>query len=130
MTIGLVPDDGLWRERPVVTGVDGGPSSERAAGFAFKEAHLRHVPVVAVCSSPEPGAAEAQTRLWRGKYPDVTFCTSAAASGTVAALRSMADTASLLVIGARDADDLPGLLLGEMAQELVGNAAHPIAVIR
>lgn len=78
---------------------------------------------------PEPGAADAQTSPWRDKYPDVACRVSAAPSGTAAALRSMADTASLLVIGARDADDLPGLLLGKIAQELVRNAAHPIAVI-
>jgi nucleotide-binding universal stress UspA family protein len=125
----LVPDDGFWREGPVVVGVDGGASSERAVGFAFEEAHLRAVPIAAVCWSAKLGAAEGITRLWREKYPDVTFRASPAPAGPAAALHAMADTASLLVIGARGADELPGLLLGKVAGELVYNAAHPIAVI-
>jgi nucleotide-binding universal stress UspA family protein len=126
----LIPDDGLWREGPVVLGVDGGPSSERAAGFAFEEAHLRHVPVVAVCWWPDPEEVVRITRVWRRKYPDVRFSVSLARPDPAAALRAMADSAALLVIGAREADDLPGLLLGKVGQELVYNAAHPIAVVR
>ena len=67
----LVPDDGIWRDGPVVVGVDGTPSSQHAAGFAFEEAHLRHVPVLAVCWSQEqarprarPGYGAASTQMW------------------------------------------------------------------
>jgi nucleotide-binding universal stress UspA family protein len=126
----VVTDDGLWREGPVVVGVDHALSSERAAGFAFEEAHLRHVPVVAMSWSRDPGQPEGVTLLWRRKYPDVAFSASSAAWSPVAALRELGDTAALLVIGACGADDLPGLLLGKVAQELVQNAAHPIAVVR
>jgi len=126
----LVTDDGLWREGPVVVGVDGGPSSERAAGFAFEEADLRHAPVVALCWSPEPGQAERITGMWRGKYPDVAFSASAALRAPAAALLALADTSPLLVIGAHGAGDLPGTLLGTVAEELVQNAAHPVAVVR
>jgi nucleotide-binding universal stress UspA family protein len=126
----LVTDDGLWHDGPVVVGVDGSASSERAAGFAFEEAHLRHAPVVAVCWSPEPGQAERVTGMWRGKYPDVAFSASAEPRAPATALLALADTAPLLVIGAHGTGDLPGLLLGTVAHELVHNVAHPIAVVR
>lgn len=93
----LILDDGIWRNGPVVTGVDGTPSSRRAIGFAFDEAHLRRVPVLAVCWSLEPAQARDVTDPWRHKY---------------------------------NADDLPGLLLGKVASEVLENAEHPIAVVR
>jgi nucleotide-binding universal stress UspA family protein len=126
----LVPDDGIWRDGPVVVGVDGTPSSQRAAGFAFGEAHLRHVPVLAVCWSQEPGQAEGSAGPWRRKYPDVDFSVSSALKAPAAALRALADTAPLLVVGSRGAGDIPGLLLGKVAHELLQNAEHPIVVVR
>lgn len=126
----LVPDDGVWRDGPVVVGVDGTPSSQRAAGFAFEEAHLRHVPVLAVCWSQEPGEAEGSAGPWRRKYPDVAFSVSPAPKAPATALRALADTAPLLVVGSHDAGDIPGRLLGTVVHELLQNAAHPIAVIR
>jgi nucleotide-binding universal stress UspA family protein len=126
----LVPDDGVWREGPVVVGVDGTPSSQRAAGFAFEEAHLRHVPVLAVCWSDERGQAGGVTGPWRRKYPDVRFSASVTPQAPAAALRALADTAPLLVVGSHGAGDIPGLLLGTVAHELLQNAAHPIAVVR
>jgi len=125
----LVPDDGIWRDGPVVVGVDGTPSSQRAAGFAFEEAQLRHVTVLAVCWSQEPGQAEEAGGAWQSKYPDVTFSVSAAAHAPAAALRAIAATAPLAVVGAHGAGDIPGLLLGRVAHELLQNAAHPIAVV-
>lgn len=126
----LVPDDGIWRSGPVVVGVDGASSSQRVAGFAFDEAHLRHVPVLAVCWSPEPGEAERITMPWRCKYPDVAFCAVQAQEHPAAALRARADIASLLVVGARSDDDLPSMARGKVADELLENAAHPIALVR
>ena len=126
----LVPDDGIWRDGPVVVGVDGTPSSQRAAGFAFEEAHLRHVPVLAVRWSQEPDQAEGAAGPWRRKYPDVAFSVSPAPRPPAAALRALADTALLLVVGSHNAGDIPGLLLGTVAHELLQNAAHPIAVVR
>jgi nucleotide-binding universal stress UspA family protein len=126
----LVPDDGIWRDGPVVVGVDGTPWSRRAAGFAFEEAHLRGVPVLAVCWSQEPAQAEETTGAWRGKYPDVAFSVSAAPQAPAAALRALAVTAPLVVVGSHGAGDMPGLLLGTVTHELLQNAAHPIAVVR
>jgi len=126
----FVPDDGIWRDGPVVVGVDGAPSSQRAAGFAFEEAYLRHVPVLAVCWSQEPGQAEESAGPWRRKYPDVAFSVSPAPKAPAAALRALAGTAPLLVVGSHGAGEISGLLLGTVAHELLQNAAHPIAVIR
>lgn len=126
----LVPDDGIWRDGPVVVGVDGTPWSQRAAGFAFEEADLRHVPVLAVCWSQERGQAGEATAAWQSKYPDVAFSVSAAPQAPATALRAIAATAPLVVVGAHGAGDIPGLLLGRVAHELLQNAAHPIAVVR
>jgi len=126
----LVPDDGIWRDGPVVVGLGGTPSSQRAAGFAFEEAHLRHVRVLGVCWSLEPGQAEGSAGPWRREYPDVGFSVSPAPRLPAAALRALADTAPLLVVGSHDAGDIPGLLLGKVAHELLQNAEHPIAVVR
>jgi nucleotide-binding universal stress UspA family protein len=126
----FVPDDGIWRDGPVVVGVDGTPSSQRAAGFAFEEAHLRRVPVLAVCWSQEPVQAEGSAEPWRRKYPDVAFSVSPAPRPPAGVLRALADTAPLLVVRSHDAGDIPGLLLGKVAHELLQNAEHPIAVVR
>jgi nucleotide-binding universal stress UspA family protein len=125
----LVPDDGIWREGPVVAGVDGSASSQRAAGFAFEEAHLRHAGVLAVCWS-DPGQDDEITGMWRRKYPDVAFRASPAQQAPAAALRALAATAPLLVVGAHGTGDIPGLLLGTVAHELLQNAEHPITVVR
>jgi nucleotide-binding universal stress UspA family protein len=126
----LIPDDGAWRDGPIVVGVDGSPWSQNAAGFAFGEAHLRHVPVLAAWWSQDPGQVELITRPWREKYPEVAFSASSATPAPAAALRALAETAPLLVVGSRSADDIPGPPLGPVAREVLQNAAHPIAVVR
>lgn len=126
----LVPDDGIWRDGPVVVGVDGTPSSERATGFAFDEAHLRNVGVLAVCWSPDPAQAEQVSTPWRRKYPDVAFSVSQALRYPPAELRALAGTVPLVVVGAHSAGDIPGLRLGTVARGLLENVAHPIAVVR
>lgn len=148
----VVPDDGIWRDGPIIVGVDGSLSSQDAAGFAVEEASLRHALVIAVCcwsepcfpdgaglaGPPDPGAmwrrAEERFKLatwpWRRKYPEVAVIASFRPGRPARTLRDAAVQASLLVVGARGLGGLPGLLLGPVTHELLQNAACPIAVVR
>jgi len=59
----------------------------------------------------------------------VAFSVSPAPSHPAAALRALADAAPLLVVGSHNAGNMPGLLLGTVAYEVLQNTAHPIAVV-
>jgi nucleotide-binding universal stress UspA family protein len=148
----LVPDDGIWRQAPIIAGVDGSLSSPNVARFAIEEASLREVPVIAVCCPADqclPGSPEMEgsqdrgelwqqaeervelaTWSWRRKYPEVTVTTSLRDGSPADVLSEMAERRSLLVVGARRYDRVAGPRLGSVTQELLQNAAHPIAVVR
>ena len=148
----VVTGAGCWRGGPVVVGVDGSPSSLSAAGFAFEEAALRSVPLTAVSSWWEPGApagtgvagvldlaamrlralerAETVTSQWREKFPEVSFTPSFVPDAPRAALCEAAQTAGLLVVGARGLGGIPGLLLGSVTEAVLEQAPCPVAVIR
>ncbi len=113
----IVRGDGVWRGGAVVVGVDGSPSSQSAAGFAFEEAALRGVRLTAVSSWWEPAAhvepetsavldiadmrqraldrADLVTSQWREKYPDVSCTSSFVIDPPRAALCEAAQAAGL-----------------------------------
>jgi nucleotide-binding universal stress UspA family protein len=150
----IIRGDGAWRGGPVVVGVDGSPSSQSAAGFAFEEAAMRDVPLTVVSSwwepAPEDVTAAADgsvldiaamrtralkrvtpvTSQWREKYPEVS-CTIADSMRTPrAVLYAAAQTAGLLVVGARGLGGISGLLLGSVSQAVLEQAPCPVAVLR
>lgn len=159
----IIRGGGAWRGGAVVAGVDGSPSSQCVAGFAFEEAALRAVPLIVVSSWWEPAPADAaaiadisgnsgdaggavldiaamRTRTldraglvlsqWREKYPDVTATSSASMQPPRAVLCAAAQTAGLLVVGARGLGGMPGLLLGSVSRAVLEHAPCPVAVLR
>jgi nucleotide-binding universal stress UspA family protein len=150
----IIRGDGAWRGGAVVAGVDGSPSAQAAAGFAFEEAAMRGVPLTVVSSWWEPAPADVaaiaddtvldiaamRTRTldraglvigqWRDKYPEVTVTSSAAMQPPRAVLCAAAQTAGLLVVGARGLGGMPGLLLGSVSLAMLEHAPCPIAVLR
>lgn len=143
---------------PVWAGLDGSPNSEDALAFAFEEASMRGVDLLAVHSwndEPPNGFLRSypvevdrsrfeQERLllaeqmtgWSEKYPDVEV-TSLVVRGRPAAtlLRQLAEAApqnkpALVVVGTRGHGGFAGLLLGSTSQALIAHAPCPVAVVR
>lgn len=138
---------------PVVVGMDDSEAATAAAGFAFEEAALRGVPLVALHSwndmflmgslyadplnvEPEGIDAEERTRLeqqlagLREKYPDVPVETVIRRGGPARALLREAERAQLVVVGSRGRGGFKGMLLGSTSQSLVMHAPCPVVVVR
>ncbi|MDH6676362.1 nucleotide-binding universal stress UspA family protein [Rhodococcus sp. LBL1] len=145
---GQVPQEG-----PVVVGVDGSPTSERATGVAFEEAAQRGVPLVAIhawsdtphgtlaggrSSIRDPRAFEdsehevLSERLagWCQRYPDVEVQRELYIDGPRTHLLAWSQKAQLVVVGSRGRGGFRGLLLGSTSNELVQTAQCPVMVVR
>ncbi|MGE5292050.1 MAG: universal stress protein [Micromonosporaceae bacterium] len=147
----VVRGDGTWRGGRIVVGVDGSPSSQSAAGFAFEEAALRGAPLTALCSCWEPDVPDHRQRgaldicdmrhwmaeraglvidQWREKFPEVSVTPVFVMDAPREALQAAAQSAALLVVGARGLGGLPGLLLGSVSQAVLEQVPCPVAVVR
>lgn len=139
--------------RPVLVGVDGSSTSEDAIGFAFEEAKLRNVPVIALYvwwllpthmfgpDLPTPdgldAAREEAHRLltgimsgWTDKYPDVSVQLRAVQGMNPShELVEASREAGLVVVGSRGRGGFTGLLLGSVGRDLTGHAHCPVAVV-
>ncbi|MDH6280998.1 universal stress protein [Prescottella agglutinans] len=145
---GQVPQEG-----PVVVGIDGSPTSERATGVAFEEAAQRGVPLVAIhawsdtphgtlaggrSSIRDPRAFEdsehevLSERLagWCQRYPDVEVQRELYIDGPRTHLLAWSQKAQLVVVGSRGRGGFRGLLLGSTSNELVQKAQCPVMVVR
>jgi nucleotide-binding universal stress UspA family protein len=136
---------GEWRPvaespGPVVAGVDGSPDSWAALTFAFEEAALRDVPLVAVCAlADSPGLFGAARRMEEGfsremtlrekEHPDVTVLRQVAVGTPRPALLRATAGARMLVLGARGLGGLDGMSLGSVAQALLHHAPCPVAIV-
>lgn len=127
---------------PVVAGVDGSAASQAAARFAFEEAALREVPLLAVCALADaPGSfggtrrmeedfGQAMTR-WEKEYPEVTVLRQVTGGGQPrAALLAAASNAQMLVVGSRGRGGVKGMMLGSVTQALLHHAPCPVGVAR
>jgi nucleotide-binding universal stress UspA family protein len=132
----------------IVVGVDGSEVANLAVRFAFEEADLRRVPLMAIRAfSPitgagrdsEPEAIELRqlermnlaTSLarWVAAYPDVRFDGQAVPGNPVNALIDAAAEAQLLVVGSRGLSGIGGLLLGSVSLRVLHHGGCPIGVV-
>lgn len=142
-------------EGPVLLGVDGSPESDTAVGFAFAEAELRGVDLVALHTwdnwtgpaSGGPGEMaplvydqalfrDEEERLlaealsgWHDRYPDVTVDRRLVEGRPRPTLIEATADAQLIVVGTRGRGGFRGLLLGSVSQAVLHHAHCPVAVV-
>jgi nucleotide-binding universal stress UspA family protein len=126
---------------PVVAGVDGSPASQAAIRFAFEEAALRDVPLVALCALADApgvlgGAYAMEERFSQlmvteeKKHPQVTVLREIAAGAPRAALLTVASRAQMIVLGYRGRGGVEGMSLGSIAQAVLHHAPCPVGIVR
>jgi nucleotide-binding universal stress UspA family protein len=136
---------------PIVVGVDGG-SAEEATEWAFAEAALRDVPLIAVHTWTEGalshgwdtapyvidfqalndamrGMLSDRMAQWREKFPSVRLELVTALDNPARALVEQSRSAQLVVVGTRGHRPLAGALLGSTSHALLHHAACPVAVV-
>ena len=136
---------GQWRPvnqppGPVVAGVDGSPESQDALRFAFEEAALRDVPLVAVCALADAlGRLGGMHRmeddfsrlmsLHEKEHPETTVLRQVTFGAPRSALLTAAAEAQMLVVGSRGLGGLEGMSLGSVGGALVHHSPCPVAVV-
>jgi nucleotide-binding universal stress UspA family protein len=125
---------------PVVVGADGSTAAQIAVIFAFREAALRKVPLLAVCARADTaeirgGAGEFEDggktlARCEAEYPQVTARRLVVPGSPRGALLAAAAEAQLLVVGARGRGGLRGMMLGSVSQAVLHHAPCPVTVIR
>src|SRR6266545_2113606 len=150
----VVPADGDAVEHaaaPIAVGIDGSDTASLAARFAFDEAALRGVPVIAVRAwTPAAhvwptglpgltdGAARERTERdlltaclarWRRQHPRVHVELRATAGHPAQSLVTAAQNAQLLVVGSRGLGGFRGLLLGSVSSAVLHHAVCPVAIV-
>jgi nucleotide-binding universal stress UspA family protein len=137
--------------RPVLAGVDGSQHSRRAAHVAATQARRRSAPLRLLAAlpspyrgmvtvAPEPALASVLHSDAEGLLGDLAAELAAVAGAgqvtwavveghPVDVLREASSTAQLLVLGARGAGGVAGLLLGSTAGGVVAAAGCPVLVL-
>lgn len=143
----------LQTMRPVVVGYDVSASAASALDVAATEALALSVPLLVVHAYPwpvlyatlanlpyraeewHPPAEVAETVRAAGerlaqRFPGLVVQTSVRAGTGPEVLRAASADASLMVLGARGASGLSGLLAGSVAASVTAHAACPVMVVR
>ena len=136
---------GQWRPvnqapGPVVAGVDGSPASQAALAFAFEEATLRDVPLIAVCALADaPGRLGAAQQMeedfshlmtrYEKEHPEVTVLRQVEFGPPRSALLTAATGAQMLAVGSRGLGGLEGMSLGSVAATLLHHSPCPVTVV-
>jgi len=136
---------GEWRPAnkppgPVVAGVDGSPAAQAAVAFAFEEAALRDVPLVAVCALTDSPVRLGERHQMEEdfdhlmtveakEHPEVRVIRHLAPGAPRAALLIAAAEAQMLVVGARGRGGFEGMSLGSIAQAVLHHAPCPVGVV-
>jgi len=133
------------RPRRIVVGADGSEASSAAIEFAFEQASLRGVPLLALhaVSVLEPRvddwvSAEAAAPAWlaeavagmREKYVDVDVDLQIAEGPTVVELTEASRRADLIVVGARPHHGPISLNLTSVSRALLDHGHCSVAVVR
>jgi nucleotide-binding universal stress UspA family protein len=136
---------------PVVVGVDGSASAQRALALGFDEAQRRGSGLLAVRSYPVPmppygmevpplaydqdaawrdAARDLDATLtpWRDKYPAVPVQTLTEPGSPAKNLVDVSRDATLLIVGSRGHGALIGSLLGSVGQQLLHHAGCPVMI--
>ena len=137
---------GHWRPvpghvpRPVVVGADGSGASQPALAFAFAEAALRDVSLLAVCATADTANIRGGARLLEADfeqalakceadYPAVDVRRQLVQGAPRGALLTAAAGAQLLVVGARGRGGLRGMMLGSVSVAVLHHSPCPVAVV-
>ena len=137
---------GPWRPAnqppgPVVAGVDGSAAGRAAIVFAFEEATLRGVPLMAVCALTDAPGRLGEIRRIREDFenlmadeakthPEVSVWHRVLPGTPRSALLAAAAEAQLLVVGARGRGGFDEMSLGSIAHAVLQYASCPVAVVR
>ncbi len=137
---------GPWRPAnqppgPVVVGVDGSPAGRAGIAFAFEEAALRGVPLLAVCALTDAPGRLGEIRRVREDFedlmtdqakahPEVSVWHRVLPGTPRAALLAAAAEAQLIVVGARGRGGFDEMSLGSIAHAVLQYASCPVAVVR
>ncbi len=155
--VAVVPDDREPRRGPVLVGVDGRADTEAAVGFAFDEASVRGVGLVAVMAfdnwarqgfarrpisfdaneaQEEHAVISEQLAGWADKYPEVPVHKCVFRGQAADCLVGYAGHApleqqpQLIVVGSRGRGGLTGFVLGSTSHAVIAHAACPVIVVR
>ncbi|GAB3481058.1 universal stress protein [Amycolatopsis cihanbeyliensis] len=136
-------------DQPVVVGVDGSPTSERAIGFAFEFAARHGCPITAVHAwsdlplavhdtgrvralEPDELRSMAEEYLggWQHRYPEVKVDWELVADRPARTLLEHAEDARLLAVGSHGRGTVRRALLGSVSHAVLHHANCPVAVLR
>ncbi len=136
-------------DAPVLVGVDGSKTSERATAIAFDEASRRGVDLLAVhawsdvvvtADLPEMDWATVEAAAerslaeslagWQEQYPDVTVHRLVVRDRPAHQLAERAESAQLLVVGSHGRGGLTGALLGSVSNSVLQHVRTPLIVAR
>jgi nucleotide-binding universal stress UspA family protein len=138
----------------VVVGVDGSPVAQQAVRFAFAEAALRGIGLLAIhawTKPPHPGLPALEATGWldwsvlkrhavdvltesvaaaQPDFPEVPVTERVVNEQPGAVLVTASAGARLLVVGSRGRGGLAGLVLGSVSHGVLHRAHCPVVVIR
>lgn len=137
---------------PVLLATDGSPANRGAVRFAFEEAAMRGVALVAlhVWSHPASSGSGDMRPLvydaeivqgeenevlaealagWREQFPDVTVRRSVVHGHIRGTIIKASQEAQMVVLGARGFGGFTGLLLGSVSQSVLHHAACPTSIV-
>lgn len=124
--------------RPVVTGVDGSPTSSAAFALAAWQAERRSLPLhLVACHGAGTSARDDAEALVadladraRAAFPRLAVAGEAVVGRPAATLVRRSADATLVVVGSRGRGGFKGLLLGSVGLQLTAHSAAPVIVMR